>query len=142
MSKVTISQVAEILKKHREITPAVLREVVEELNEATQPAADEDIKPPAGKKQFVLLTGINTDFGWVFQMNENDSPGSLIDRINKTAHDFNASKRGRLLPVKSHGEAMESIPRKFWKENDLHVKTKVAVAMLKTDNKLSEPPTA
>src|ERR1700694_1820428 len=54
MAKIEISRVAEILKKHK-ISPALLREIVEELNSITQPNADDDIKPPAPKKQFVVL---------------------------------------------------------------------------------------
>jgi len=148
MSKVTISQVAEILKKHREITPAVLREVVEELNEATQPAADEDIKPPAGKKQYAVVVSdpngvLKVDLtGWVVQLPENASPHSVVDRVMKAAHHFNTTKKGRLIPVKSVGEAFESIGRKFFVENELWVKTKLPVYLIRSDNKLTEAPTA
>ena len=36
MAKIEVSQVAEILKKHK-IDPSLLREIVEEMNFATQP---------------------------------------------------------------------------------------------------------
>ena len=38
MAKIEVSQVAEILKKHK-LDPSVLREIVEEMNEVTAPAA-------------------------------------------------------------------------------------------------------
>lgn len=145
-SKITISQVAETLKKHREITPATLREIVEELNAAVEPAADEDIKPPAPKKQFVVVVSdpegkIKQDLiGWVVQIPETASPMSVIDRVMKGAHDFNSSKRGRLLPVKSVGEAFESVSAKYFKEAELWAKTKMPVYLIRTDNKLSEAP--
>jgi hypothetical protein len=142
MAKIEVSQVAEILKKHK-IEPSILREIVEAMNEVTQPSADEDIKPPAPKKQFViLLSDMNGKLpkqdltGWVVQIPENASPHSTTERIFKGAYDFNASKRGRLLPVKSVGEALESGSAKYFKESELWVKTKLPVAVMVTDNVL------
>jgi hypothetical protein len=140
MAKIEINQVAEILKKHK-IDPSLLREIVEELNFVTQPNADEDIKPPAPKKQFViLLSDMDGKLpqkeltGWVVQIPEDASPYSTTDRIFKGAYDFNASKRGRMLPVKSVGEALESGSAKYFKESELWVKTKLPVAVVVTDN--------
>jgi len=140
MAKIEVNQVAEILKKHK-LDPSILREIVEEMNEITSPAADEDIKPPAPKKQFVVLLSdpegklAKKDLvGWVVQIPEDASPHSTTDRIFKGAYDFNASKRGRLLPVKSVGEALESAGAKYFKEAELWVKTKLPVAVMITDN--------
>ena len=142
MAKIEVSQVAEILKRHK-IDPSLLREIVQELNEVTQPAADEDTKPPPLKKQFVVLLSDPQGklpkqdlVGWVLQIPENASPHSTTDRIFKGAYDYNASKRGRLLPVKSVGEALESTGAKFFKEADLWVKTKTPVSVMLTDNVL------
>jgi len=142
MAKIEVNQVAEILKKHK-IDPALLREIVEELNFVTQPGGDDDIKPPAPKKQFVVLLSdpagqlAKKDLvGWVVQIPEDASPHSTTDRIFKGAYDFNASKRGRLLPVKSVGEALESGSAKYFKEAELWVKTKLPVAVMITDNVL------
>jgi hypothetical protein len=142
MAKIEVNQVAEILKKHK-IEPSLLREIVEAMNEVTQPAADEDIKPPAPKKQFVVLLSDmegklpKKDLtGWVVQIPENASPYSTTDRIFKGAYDFNASKKGRMLPVKSVGEALESASAKYFKESELWVKTKLPVAVVVTDNVL------
>jgi hypothetical protein len=142
MAKIEISQVAEILKKHK-IDPSLLREIVEELNFVTQPGGGDDIKPPAPKKQFVVLLSdpegklAKKDLvGWVVQIPEDASPHSTTDRIFKGAYDFNASKRGRLLPVKSVGEALESGSAKYFKESELWVKTKLPVAVMITDNVL------
>ncbi len=140
MAKIEVNQVAEILKKHK-IDPSLLREIVEELNFVTQPNGDDDIKPPAAKKQFVVLLSdpegklVKKDLvGWVLQIPEDASPHSTTDRIFKGAYDFNASKRGRLLPVKSVGEAIESGSAKYFKESEVWVKTKLPVAVMITDN--------
>jgi hypothetical protein len=140
MAKIEVSQVAEILKKHK-LEPDLLREIVEAMNEATQPDADEDIKPPPPKKQFVILLSDPESrlpkqdiVGWVVQIPENTSPHSTTDRVFKGAYDFNASKRGRMLPVKSVGEALESVSAKYFKDSELWVKTKLPVAVMVTDN--------
>lgn len=142
MPKIEVSQVAEILKRHK-LEPALLREIVQELNEVTQPGPDDDIKPPPPKKQFVVLLSdpqgklpASDLVGWVVQIPENASPHSTTDRIFKGAYDFNASKRGRLLPVKSVGEALESTSAKYFKEAELWVKTKTPVSVVVTDNVL------
>lgn len=142
MPKIEVSQVAEILKRHK-LEPSVLREIVQEMNEVSQPAADEDNKPPPLKKQFVVLLSDpqgklpKSDLvGWVVQIPENASPHSTAERIFKGAYDYNASKRGRMLPVKSVGEALESAGAKYFKEAELWVKTKTPVSVMVTDNVL------
>ena len=142
MAKIEVNQVAEILKKHK-IEPSLLREIVEAMNEVTQPEGDEDIKPPAQKKQFVILLSDmdgklpKKDLtGWIVQIPENASPFSTTDRIFKASYDFNASKKGRMLPVKSVGESLESASAKYFKESELWVKTKMPVAVVVTDNVL------
>lgn len=142
MAKIEISQAAEILKKHK-IEPVVLREIVEEMNNLNAPAGDGEESPPAPKKQFVILLSdpeqvlAKLDLtGWVVQIPENASPHSTRDRIFKGAYDFNASKRGRMLPVKTVGTAIESVSARFFKESELWIKTKLTVAVVVTDNVL------
>jgi hypothetical protein len=139
MAKIEISIVAASLKKH-EIPPATLREIIEELNFEAQPA-DGDESAPARKKQFVILLADHGNIlnvedlsGWVLQIPEDASPYSVRDRIFKAAYDFNASKKGRMLPVKSVGEALESASAKYFKDAELWVKTKLPVACVVTDN--------
>lgn len=142
MPKIDVSKVAEILKKN-EIPAAVLRRVLEEMNLVVQPEPGEDEKPPAVKKQFVILVSDpegklpKHDFvGWVVQIPESESPATTEDRIFRSCYDFNATKKGRLLPVKTVGEAMEHVPAKIFKEADVWVKTKTPVLVLKTDNEI------
>jgi hypothetical protein len=140
MAKIDVSKVAEILKKNQ-LEPAVLRRIIEELNLVAQPDPGDELKPPPVKKQFVILVSDPRGrlaekelTGWVLQIPEDKSPLSLLERLSKAAYDFNASKRGRALPVKTIGEALESVPAKFTKEVELWVKTKLPVQVLITDN--------
>ena len=142
MPKIEVNKVAEILKKN-EISPAILRRIVEEMNLAVQPDPGEEEKPPPLKKQFVILVSDpderlpQHDFvGWVLQIPENESVATTQDRLFRAAYDFNTTKKGRLLPVKTVGEAIENVPAKFLKETDVWVKTKTPVLVLRTDNEI------
>lgn len=142
MPKIDVSRVAEILKKNA-IEPAVLRRVIEEMNLAAQPEPGDDDKPPALKKQFVILVSDpgnrlpKYDFaGWVLQIPENESVVTTQERIFRSAYDYNATKKGRLYPAKTVGEALENVPAKHFKEAEVWVKTKTPVLVLKTDNEI------
>ena len=142
MPKIEVNKVAEILKKN-DISPAVMRRIIEEMNLAVQPEPGEEDKPPAVKKQFVILVSDpdrklpKHDFvGWVLQIPENESVATTQERIFRGAYDYNTTKKGRLLPAKTVGEAVESVPAKFFKEAEVWVKTKTPVLMLKTDNEI------
>ena len=67
-----------------------------------------------------------------FLLDNLDVQNSVI----RAAYEFNTTKKGRLLPVKTIGEAMENVPAKHFKEAQVWVKTKEPVLLLKTDNKL------
>ena len=67
---------------------------------------------------------------------ENESAATTPDRIFRSSYDFNTTQKGRLLPVKTVGEAIENVPTKFFKETDVWVKTKTPVLVLKTDNEI------
>ena len=142
MPKIDVSKVAEILKKNH-IEPSVLRRVIEEMNLAVQPDPGETEGPPPVKKQSVILVSDpegrlpKGDFaGWVLQIPESESAATTEDRIYKTVYDYNVTKKGRLYPAKTVGEALENVPGKFFKETEVWVKTKTPVLVLKTDNQI------
>jgi len=122
MPKIDVSKVAEILKKNH-IDPAVLRQVIEDMNLAVQPDAGEDAPPPL-KKQFVIL------------VSDPDNRWPKHDRVFRGAYDYNTTKKGHLYPAKTVGEALENVGAKFFKEADLWVKTKTPVLVVKTDNEI------
>ena len=142
MAKIEVNKVAEILKRN-ELDPALLRTVVEEMNLLVQPEVDEE-KPPAEKKQFAILISDpdgrlpeGNDFvGWIVQIPENESVMTVQERIFKGVYDFNTTKKGRLMPAKTVGEALEHVPAKHFKECGVWIKTKTPVLMLKTDNEI------
>ena len=141
MPKIDVNKVAEILKKNQ-VDPKLLRQVVEEMNLLTQAETDEE-KPPAVKKQWAILIADpdgslpKCDFaGWVVQIPEDESVATTQDRIFRATYEFNTTKKGRLLPSKTVGEALENVPAKHFAEMGLWVKTKTPVLMLRTDNEI------
>ena len=142
MPKIDVNRVAEILKKNH-IDTAVLRRVVEEMNLAVQPDPGDGDQAPPVKKQFVILVSDpneklpKVDFtGWVLQIPEDESPASVQERLLKATYDYNASKKGRLYPAKTVGDAIEAVPAKLFRESELWVKTKEPVIVLRTDNEI------
>ena len=139
MAKVDIEVVQRVLKENG-VDVRLTAEILKQIRDAAAEDAVEREKPV--KKQHLVLVsepeeGLPKDLvGWVVQIPENASPHSTTDRIFKGAYDVNASKRGRMLPVKSVGEALESAGAKYFKDSELWVKTKLPVAVVKTDNVL------
>jgi hypothetical protein len=113
------------------------------MNLAAQAETGDDDKPPPVKKQFVILVSDpdeklpKHDFvGWILQIPENESVATTQDRLFRSSYDFNSTKKGQLMPVKTVGEAIENVPAKFFKEADVWIKTKTPVLMLKTNNEI------
>ncbi|MCF3651819.1 hypothetical protein [Synoicihabitans lomoniglobus] len=142
MPKIDVNHVAEILKRN-EVDPKLLNQIVSEINAVLEQEAGEE-KPPPIKKQWCILVSDpegklpeGEDFvGWVVQIPEGESPASTQERIHRAAYDFNATKRGQLLPATSMGEAIENVAAKHFKEAGLWVKTKEPVLILRTNNKI------
>jgi hypothetical protein len=74
--------------------------------------------------------------GWVLQIPEDESVATALERVYRGCYDFNASKKGRLMPVKTVGEAFENVAAKYFKEADVWVKTKTPVLVVRTDNEI------
>ena len=142
MPKIDVNQVADILKKN-EVDPAVLKQIVAEMQAILEAEAGEE-KPPPIKKQWCIMISDpegrlpeGEDFaGWVLQIPESESVMTTEERVRRAAYEFNATKRGRLLPATTVGEALDNVTAKHFKEADCWVKTKTPVLMLKTDNKI------
>jgi hypothetical protein len=140
MPKIDVNQVAEILKRN-DIDPALLRQIVEEMNQAVEPELDEE-KPPAVKKQYSIVISDpenqlpeKAEFtGWVFQIPEDSSVTSTTERVHKAAYEFNTTKKGRMMPAKTMADAIENIPAKVFKEQQVWIKTKAPVFVIRTDN--------
>lgn len=143
-TKIEINAAVEIIKR-QDIEPAMLRQIVEEMNLLVQPDDGEE-KAPAVKKQFSILVsdpdkrlpdGLEL-VGWVCQIPEDASVTGTVERIHKAAYEFNTTKKGRMMPAKTVGDAIENIPAKHFKEQQLWIKTKAPVFVVTTDNQIPQ----
>jgi len=138
--KIEINKVAEILKKNS-VEPTTIRAVVEEMNTLTQ--TDTDVREPSVRKQYAILLsdpdGLLRGYqlaAWVLQLPETESPLSVQERIIRAAHDFNTTRKGRLYPAETVGDALENVPAKHFKESNLWVKTKTPLVVIRTNNQI------
>lgn len=146
--KVSIGDVAECLKQSN-ATPALIRQTIEALNLKVAKAEEgKEEKPPALKMQSVVVLSDpegrlkGHDYvAWIMQIEESGSPSTVLERIKHAAATYNETRKGKLYPVKSVGEALESIPRKGWATDDpgskTTVKTREPVLVVPTSNALS-----
>lgn len=140
MSKIPVELVAAAMKQAH-VDPAKVREVIELINSEIAAQEKDEETPPQVKKQFVVLVSDpegklpKDDFvAWVLQLEEQESPATTLDRVYRGAYDFNCSKKGRMLPAKTVGDALENVAAKYFKEAGLWVKTRTPVLVVKSDN--------
>ena len=114
----------------------------EEAIDASEETGNDEEGEPKPKQQYVMLVSdtnkiITKDLvGWVLQIPENDDVATVVDSIKKGAYNFNASKKGQKYPVSSIGQAIANVPNKFFKTENLKIKTKEPVYVLTTNNVL------
>jgi hypothetical protein len=112
----------------------------EEAVDPSEETGNEEESEPKPKQQFVILVSdpnkqIKNDLvGWVLQIPEDQDVATVVDSIKKSSYNFNASKKGNKYPVSSIGQAIANVPNKFFKTNELKIKTKEPVQILTTDN--------
>jgi hypothetical protein len=147
MAKVDLDLVKHILQRN-ELDIRQVNAIIEDIQQEMKVLQEENPPAPRVPKQFAILIsdpeGVlpKTDLtGWVLQMPEEDSPAILEGQIHKAAYEFNQTPKGRRMPVKSIGEACESVPARIFKEQQVWVKTKEPVLMLRTDNEIPMEPT-
>ncbi|MDR2676999.1 MAG: hypothetical protein LBB26_00305 [Puniceicoccales bacterium] len=144
MAKVDIDLVRKVLQRN-EIDYETISQVLEDLElEVGGPDAAEsgELLPPV-KKQFVILisdpNGKFTDelfTGWVLQIPEDQSPLEVTTRLMRAAYDFNQSKKGARDPAQTITDVCEVVPAKFLKPQQVWVKTKEPILVIRTDNKI------
>lgn len=141
MAKVDIDLVKLVLQRNG-LNARQTAQILEDINLEVQSSNDEEKVPPI-KKQFVILVSDPNGAldakdltGWVLQIPEDDPLFTATERIFKAAYDYNASPKGKRIPVKSIGETLEVVPSKFFKEHQAWVKTKEPVLLIATNNEI------
>ena len=143
MPKIDVETLKFILQRN-ETDIRKINEIMQEIDLELKAEEEERAnRPPAVKKQFSIVISdpegelAEKDLtGWVVQIPEEDSVTVAPERITKAAYEFNTTPKGRRMPVETIGEACEIVTAKFFKEQNIWVKTKVPVLAVSTPNKI------
>lgn len=118
----------------------IMQEIEMELKAEEEERAN---RPPPVKKQFSIVLADNDGIladkdltGWVVQIPEDDSVTVAPERITRAAYEYNTTPKGRRMPVQTIGEACEAVTAKFFKEQNIWVKTKIPVLAVATQNQI------
>lgn len=146
MAKVDLDIVKYVMQQN-EIDVRLVARIIEQVQKEAEMVAAENPKEPPVKKQFAIMVsdpeGVmppNDLVGWVLQIPEDDSPATTEERVVRAAYEFNVTPKGRRMPVQTIGEACEVVPTRLLKEQQVWVKTKEPVLILRTDNKIPLDP--
>lgn len=113
----------------------------EVVDETTETEGEEE-KAPRQKSQYVIVVAdskglITQDLvGWVLTIPEEDPVQDTMKQLHQCFYDFNATKKGRKMPVVTIGEGLENCKAGIFKERGIKVKTKTPVLVVTTDNNL------
>ncbi|MCD8483374.1 MAG: hypothetical protein LR015_12370 [Verrucomicrobia bacterium] len=142
MAKVDLDLVKFILQRNEIDTRTVAR-VLDEIQTELQMQQAEEPPAPKVKKQFVFMLSDPTgdlegkDYtGWVLQIPEEDSPLAAEERLFRSAYEFNITPKGRRMPVKTIAETCEVVSTRITKEQNIWIKTKEPVLVVRTSNKI------
>jgi len=142
MAKVDLDIVKFILNRN-ELDTRLVAKVIEEINKEAEAQAAENVKEPAVKKQFAIIVSDPEGklpegelVGWVLQLPEDEAVQTAEERLIRAAYEFNATPKGSRIPAETIGEACEAVPARLLKEQNIWVKTKEPVLILRTDNKI------
>lgn len=146
MAKIDVETVKQILQRNN-VEIRKVSEILEDINTELEIQANErESRPPPVKKQFVMLISDpegnleNKDYtGWVLQIPEEDSPYTAPERLIRAAYEFNTTPKGQRLPVTTIGETCEVVSAKLLKEEQVWVKTKEPILLVRTDNVVPKP---
>ncbi|MGE9295860.1 MAG: hypothetical protein ACQKBV_06200 [Puniceicoccales bacterium] len=142
MPKVDVDLVKMVMTRNG-LDVRTVAQVIEDINQEVKAQADEEEKPPPVKKQFVMMVSDPEETlqgkimtGWVLQIPEEDSPHVAEERVFRCAYEYNMSKKGRRMPVKTVAETCENVPARIQKEQKVWFKNKEPVYLLPTLNKI------
>lgn len=151
--KLTIAAV-EQAAKNTGISDEARAKLVEILADMTAEEEGEEKAPPVKKQwcfvladptgrftaEFFEASGIGALTGWVVQIPEDASPHTAPARLRDCAHHFNSTKRGRMCPVQTLGEAVENVTAKITKQYGVWIKTKTPIFAIPAANELPDTP--
>lgn len=146
MAKVDI-EIVEAALKLEDLDSQKRSQIMNRIKSESEAIKSDKEKEPTVKKQFVIVVNdpygkiaeTGMDFsGWVAQIPEDDTPQTVIAKINQAASDFNCTPKGRKMPLKTVADFFEFGSPKINKESKLWAKTKEPVLVCLTNGKIEK----
>ena len=127
-----IEEVIESLKRLVPTIPPAALIAIENDLEAKEAEKKEEkaADGPKQKNEYVTilldpenkLDGLGDFMSLVVQIPEGQDAGETLERIYKSAYDQRASAKRKIKVINTLAEAAEWVKRKFFKENNVHIK--------------------
>lgn len=141
MAKVDLELVKMVLTRN-EVETRLVADIIKEIQQESAAETDEE-KEPVVKKQYVVvvydpegeLEGMELT-GSIVQIPEDESVYTAVERLHRAGYEFNTTKKGRRMPVKTVGEVCEHVPARIAKEQKIWIKHKEPCFLLRTDGVL------
>ena len=138
MAKVDLELVTMVLTRN-DVETRLVADIIKEIQQESAAETDEE-KEPVVKKQYVVvvydpegqLEGMELT-GSIVQIPEDESVYTAVERLHRAGYEFNTTKKGRRMPVKTVGEVCENVPARITKEQKIWVKHKEPCFLLRTD---------
>ena len=135
--KLEILEIEQILHQSLNDAPKV-QEIIKKLQVVAEELKAEkaETKVPKAKNQFVIVCfSPANESGLILQISEGEDTGTVLTKLSNAARSYNQSKRGTKNPITNIANAA-SLKRKWLKEQNISVKTKIPVRILNSDNSL------
>lgn len=133
--------IEELIKAQEQPVEQVTEEAAADDSASAAEGEGDDV--PKVKKQFVIVLSdpnkeltqfSNKLVGWVGQISAEADVNTYLPKLYDAAYEFNRSKKGRKYPIKTVGDAMDTVQAKLLKKQGISVKTKEPVLILISDN--------
>ncbi len=138
MAKVDLELVKMVLTRN-DVETRLVADIIKEIQNESAAEVDEE-KEPVVKKQYVVvvydpegqLEGMELT-GSIVQIPEDESVYTAVEKLHRAGYEFNTTKKGRRMPVKTVGEVCENVPARIAKEQKIWIKHKEPCFLLRTD---------
>lgn len=138
MAKVDLELVKMVLQRN-DLETRVVAGIIQELQQEQAAEQDEEKEPPVKKQYVVVVYDPEGELegkeftGSIVQIPEDESVYTAVERLHRAGYEFNTTKKGRRMPVKTVGEICEHVPAKIAKEQKVWIKHKEPCFLLPTD---------
>lgn len=125
-----------IALKESNISQDDIDKVMEELARIEEKKKEEKEPKIRTKNQLVLLNPKDTATYYIAQVKVDDDLDEIERNIRKSIGDYNSSAKKKKIEINNICDAIESIPRKILKQNNLNIKTKEPCQIVSLDNSI------